>query len=148
MVETWRDQKAFERGAAALRTQLLDTLKPIRQAGWDERPYRQLSVVPAQPAEGRNVVSVVTHVDVSMDPKVPVLLRGLAEASRQEPGNLRFDVLQHAVRANHFTIVETWRDGRARDMHAAAPHTRQFREDVQPMTGSPIDARLYTGIGR
>ena len=36
------------------------------------------------------------------------LLTALAEASRKEEGNLRFDVLQHTMRANHFTIIEAW----------------------------------------
>jgi hypothetical protein len=29
------------------------------------------------------------------------------------------------------------------DAHAAAAHTRQYRDELQPMTGSPLDERVY-----
>ena len=48
------------------------------------------------------------------------MLTRLAQASRQEPGNLRFDVLQHTMRGNHFTVIETWRDQAALDAHVAS----------------------------
>lgn len=145
MIEAWRDQNAFFEAANGARSHLLDTLKPIRLSGWDERPYKPLTLG-GSGALGRTNTVVVGHVDVSPDPKVPALLRRLAAATREESGNLRFDVLQHTSRPNHFTIVGAWRDDRAHAAHAAARHTREYREDVQPMTGSPLDNRLYRAI--
>ena len=69
-----------------------------------------------------------------------------ATESRKEPGNLRFDVLQHTMRGNHFTVVETWRDQKAFDDHLAAAHTKQYRDEVQPLTGSPLDERVYKAV--
>ena len=89
---------------------------------------------------------VISHVDVTPSPQVPVLLRRLAEASRQEAGNLRFDVVQHTMRANHFTVIEAWRNQQALDAHVVAAHTRQYRDELQPMTGSPLDERVYRPI--
>jgi quinol monooxygenase YgiN len=77
---------------------------------------------------------------------VPVILRRLADASRKEPGNLRFDVVQHTMRANHFTVVEAWRDQQALEAHVAAAHTKQYRDELQPLTGSPLDERVYAMI--
>jgi quinol monooxygenase YgiN len=74
------------------------------------------------------------------------MLKDLTEASRKEPGSVRFDVVQHTMRANHFTVVEVWRDQKALDAHVAAPHTRQYRDTLQPMTGSPLDERVYHAI--
>ena len=142
IVEAWRDQQAFK-GRDALQQQLLDKLKPIRISDYDQRPYKTVTIgATATPATSRSVV-VVSHVDVNQDPKVPMMLRQLAEASRKEDGNLRFDVTQHVMRANHFTVVEIWRDQKAFDAHVAAAHTKQYRDDVQPMTGSPLDERTY-----
>ena len=76
----------------------------------------------------------------------PDLVRKHAEASRKEAGNLRFDVLQHTMRANHFTVVEAWASRRAFEAHAAAAHTKQYREAMQPVTGSPIDERVYRSV--
>ena len=88
-------------------------------------------------------VSVIAHVDVAPNPAVAPMLTRLAQASRQEPGNLRFDVLQHTMRGNHFTVVETWRDQAALDAHVSAPHTKQYRDEVLPLTGSPLDERVF-----
>jgi quinol monooxygenase YgiN len=84
-------------------------------------------------------------VDVAPNPAVAPMLSRLAADSRQEPGNLRFDVLQHTMRGNHFTVIETWRDQAALDAHVAAPHTRRYRDDILPLTGSPLDERVFTG---
>lgn len=143
VIETWRDQAAADaHGIAASRKRFLSALDPIRLSGYDERPYKAFVVGPERTAASATPVFVVTHVDVVPPGDPTALLRQLAEASRAEPGCLRFDVLQHAARANHFTIVEAWRDLQAHDIHAAAAHTRQYRDALQPLIGSPLDERL------
>jgi quinol monooxygenase YgiN len=149
LVETWRDQTTFDaHQAAASVTTLKEALQPIRVSGYDQRPYKTLTVMPAKAAPGRNAVVVVSHVDIGGGPQldVPAMLRKLADASRAEPGNLRFDVTQHTQRANHFTVVEVWADQQALDRHAAAAHTKQYRDEVQPGTGSPLDERAYRRV--
>lgn len=142
ILETWRDQKAFDARDAGVQQRLIDGTKAIRVSGLDQRPYKTISVAPAR-AAGSGAVSVVAHVDVAPNPAVAPMLTKLAQASRQEAGNLRFDVLQHTMRANHFTVIETWRDQAALDAHATAAHTRQYRDDVLPLTGSPLDERTF-----
>jgi quinol monooxygenase YgiN/beta-lactamase superfamily II metal-dependent hydrolase len=145
LFEVWRDQTSFDaRGAS--QQQLIDALASIRVSGYDQRPYKTVSVGPVPPPPNGRTVSVVSHVDVTPDPRVAVMLRRLAEASRMEDGNVRFDVVQHTMRANHFTVVETWRDQKAFDAHVAASHTRQYRDELQPLTGSPLDERVYKAI--
>ena len=146
VLETWRDQKAFDARDAAPRMRLTEALAPLRISGYDERPYKTLSLAPAREAGGAAAVSVVSHVDVAPNPAVAPMLTRLAEASRQEPGNLRFDVLQHLMRANHFTVVETWRDQAALDAHVAAAHTKRYRDELQPLTGSPLDERVFKAV--
>jgi quinol monooxygenase YgiN len=146
VIETWRDQPAFDGRGAAAQKQLLDALAPIRVSDYDQRPYKTLSVGPAPPAANSRAVSVVSHVDVSPDPRVAPMLTRLAEASRADEGNVRFDVLQHTMRANHFTVIETWRSQKAFDAHVAAAHTREYRDQLQPLTGSPLDERVYRAV--
>jgi quinol monooxygenase YgiN len=143
MIETWRDQAAAEaHGTAASRKSFLVALDPLRVSGYDERPYKTFAVGPGQGTASAASVLVVTHVDVAPPGDPTPLLRQLVADSRAEPGCLGFDVLQHAARANHFTIVEAWRDQQARDVHAAAAHTRRYRDALQPLIGSPLDERL------
>jgi quinol monooxygenase YgiN len=91
---------------------------------------------------------VISHVDIAPQSQIPApeVLRSQAEASRKESGNLRFDVVQHTMRGNHFTVIEGWRNQQALDAHVAAAHTRQYRDTLQPGTGSPLDERVYKAI--
>jgi quinol monooxygenase YgiN len=146
VVETWRDQKAFDARGAAAQKQFLDALRPIRVSDYDQRPYKTLAVGSASPAADRHTISVVTHVDTAPGLEAAALLERLAEASRQDEGNVRFDVLQHTMRANHFTVIETWQSQKALDAHAAAAHTRRYRDELQPLTGSPLDERVYRAV--
>ncbi len=146
VVERWRDQAAFDARDAAARKRLLDALESMRVSGYDERPYKALSTAPEVVVSELSMFNVVTHVDVIPNPQAAGLLTRLAEASRKEPGNLRFDVVQHAMRANHFTVIERWRNQAALDAHVAAAHTRQYRDEIGPLTGSPLDERVYVSI--
>ena len=149
VVDTWRDQAAFDaHQTAASVSALKDALQPIRVSGYDQRPYKTLTVAPARATPGRNAVVVVSHVDIGGGGQVdvPAMLRKLAEASRAEPQCLRFDVTKHTARANHFTVVEVWVDQQALDRHAAAAHTKQYRDEVQPVAGSPLDERVYRRV--
>jgi quinol monooxygenase YgiN len=145
IVETWRDQTAFDKRDSGLRGRLNDALATIRVSGYDERTYKTLTTAPA-PAPNRGTVYVITHVDVVPSPQAPDILKRLADASRKDGGNQRFDVVQYTVRPNHFTVIEQWRDQAALDAHVAAAHTLQYRDDLQPLTGSPLDERIYTAV--
>ncbi|HYR90890.1 MAG TPA: antibiotic biosynthesis monooxygenase [Terriglobia bacterium] len=145
LLETWNEQKALDAHSAAAHTkQLLSKLQPIRLSEYDQRPYKSMAAGPAPAGANDRTIYVLTHVDIAGPPgEGPGLLRRLAETSRKEEGNLRFDVLQHAMRANHFTIVEAWQSQKALDAHAAAAHTKEHRDAMHPMLGSPRDERLY-----
>ena len=149
VLETWRDQPAFDGRDAAAQKGLLTALQPIRVSDYDQRPYKTLSVARESSSPDRQAVYVISHVDVGPNlqsqPPGP-LLTTLAETSRKEPGNLRFDVVQHTMRANHYTVIEGWRNQQALDAHVAAAHTRQYRDTLQPMTGSPLDERVFKAV--
>jgi quinol monooxygenase YgiN len=148
IIETWKDQKSFDvHGMAGPVKQFRERLESIRLSDYDQRPYKTLTVTPAAGGNSQ-AIHVVTHVDTvpGGQADAPGLLTRLAGASRKEPGCLRFDVLQHTMRANHFTIVEVWENQKALDAHAAATHTKQYRDALQPMSGSPLDERLYKAV--
>jgi quinol monooxygenase YgiN len=149
IVETWRDQQAFDTRDAAIQKQLLGALQSIRISDYDQRPYKTLTTGKGSASPDAQAVYVISHVDIapnSQGPPPGPLLTTLAETSRKEPGNLKFDVLQHTMRGNHYTVVEGWRNQQALDAHVAAAHTRQYRDALQPMTGSPLDERAYKAI--
>lgn len=150
IIERWKDQATLDAHRLTAHAKVFrDAMQPIRVSGYDERPYKALSTAPAAPSGSSRPAYVVSHVDIGGgggQADAPGMLRRLAEASRQEQGALRFDVLQHAMRANHFTVVEVWRDQGALDAHVAAPHARAYRDTLQPISGSPVDERVFAAV--
>jgi quinol monooxygenase YgiN len=146
IVAAWKSAKAFEaHGAGVPARQLRNNLGLLLAAPNDERLHTGLAVGAAADGDGSGAVYAVTHVDVippRKDDSLP-LLKQLAEDSRKEAGNLRFDVLQQTNRPNHFTVVETWTDRAAFDAHVMAGPTRGFRGQLAPMSGALYDERLY-----
>jgi quinol monooxygenase YgiN len=148
VLETWANPKAMDAHAAgAAAKEWRAKLDPIRLTDYDQRPYKTLTSSPSSAAANDRGTFVVTHVDIGgQGTNAADLLRRLAETSRKEEGNIRFDVLQHAMRANHFTVIEAWQNQKALDAHAAAAHTRQYRDTLGPMAGSPLDERIYQPV--
>ena len=148
LIETWTSATTIEAHSKAPHTTaLLAAMRRLAASGYDQRPYGALTVAPAKTSNPQ-AVYIVSHVDTIPAPGTdpPGLLKALAEKSRSEAGNLRFDVLQHAMRRNHFTVVESWESPAAADAHVAAAHTKQYRLDILPLSGSPLDERLFRAV--
>ena len=149
ILEVWNDEAAQAAHAAAAHTKdFRAKLQPLLRAPYDERPHTALSVgsMAAGPADGaKGAIYAVTHVDVipkAKDQGVE-LVKQLAEAGRKGKDNVRFEALTQSSRPNHMTVLEIWKDQNAADAHAAAEHTRHFRDGLAPISGSLYDERLY-----
>jgi quinol monooxygenase YgiN len=149
IVETWQDQKSFEAHGSAIHTRALhERLQVLRSSPYDERLHQGFALGAALASRVPGAIYVLTHADAIPPAKddAMVLLKQLAEVSRHDDGCVRFEVLQQRSRLNHFTIEEIWRDQKALEAHAMAAHTRQFRQQFQPMSGSLYDERLYQAL--
>jgi quinol monooxygenase YgiN len=93
-------------------------------------------------------IIAIVHVDVLPPgtPQTVALLRQLGQHARSESGCIKFQVLQQIGRPNHFTLVEEWTNQAAYDADLGSRETRDFREKLQPLLGSPFDERLHTEI--
>jgi quinol monooxygenase YgiN len=100
----------------------------------------------AQESGAHEKIYVVTHVDVLPTDAAAgtKLLKQYAEESRKDKGAVRVEVYIQISRVNHFSVVEVWENRQALDAHEAAAHTKKFREQIDPMLGSPYDERLHT----
>ncbi len=149
LLETWQDHKALEaHGMAAHTAQCRVKLQALRVSPDDERLHKGLAIGSMQTTLAAGATYVVTHADAAPPGKdeALVLLKQLAETSRKDAGNVRFEVLQQNSRQNHCTIVEVWQNQHAFEVHVIAGHTRQFREKFQPLSGSLYDERLYKAL--
>ena len=146
IVEAWRDKNAAEahdKGAAS--TAMRQKLQTAMIGGVGVRPHSGFDVAASKGQIPAGALYVITHVDVFPAGKdqAAALVKAQADATRKDDGNLHYDVLQWDGHANHFTLVEAWRDRKAFDASAAAPHTKQFRQKLTPLEGALYDERLY-----
>ena len=101
-----------------------------------------------QDQAGHEKVYVVTHVDIIPPQTAPgtKLVQQYVVDTRKDAGIVRVEAGAEIARVNHISIVEVWQDRKAYDEHLAAPHTRQFRQQIDPMLGSPYDERLHHSL--
>lgn len=144
ILQAWKDEQALTaHTGSAHAKQFRDKVQPMLIAPIDDRLSIALTTNP--PASTQAGLYVVTHVDVGPPnrDKIMVALKALAEPTRKDAGNVRFDVLQQKNRTNHFTVTEAWRDQAANDAHEIAAHTKEFRAALGPLTGALYDQRWY-----
>lgn len=55
----------------------------------------------------------------------------------QEPGNLRFDVLQQADEPDRFILYEVYRDEAGAKAHKETAHYARWRDAVEPWMAEP-----------
>lgn len=68
------------------------------------------------------------------------------EASVQESGNLRFDVLQMVDSPGQFILYEAYRDADAAAAHKKTAHYLAWREAVADWMASPRQGVRYIGL--
>ena len=99
----------------------------------------------AQEPGPHDKIYAVAHVDILPNGTAAgtKLVQQYVADSRKEKGAVRIEAYAQISRVNHLTIVEVWESQQAFDAHVAAAHTRQFRQQIDPMLGSPYDERLH-----
>src|SRR5262245_21179691 len=146
LLEAWTDQGSADgHGKAATTAQFRDKIKSMQNAPLDERVHFPLSVASLPAKSSGSAVAAVTHVDVIPPQREngTGLTKQLADDSRKDKGNLRFEAVVQTNRQNHFTVIELWRDRKAAEAHSMAAHTRAYREKLAPASGALYDERFY-----
>ena len=107
----------------------------------------------ASAARAVEPVTVMTYIDAVPDQFVPqneekarALLRQMNADTQGEPGLISFTILRETGRPNHFALLEVWKSEADFARHLATPHTRKFRDALQPLIGSPYDTVITTAM--
>jgi (4S)-4-hydroxy-5-phosphonooxypentane-2,3-dione isomerase len=69
-----------------------------------------------------------------------------ASGSRQEPGVVRFDVLQDSEDSTRFVLIEVFRDKAGAAAHRETAHYQRWRDTVAEMMAEPRAARKYVNV--
>ena len=67
-------------------------------------------------------------------------------ASVQEPGNLRFDILQSPEDPGHFVLYEAYRTRQDAAAHKETDHYKRWRDSVTDWMAEPRQGISYTGL--
>ncbi|MCD1264375.1 autoinducer-2 (AI-2) modifying protein LsrG [Shinella sp. AETb1-6] len=65
------------------------------------------------------------------------------EGTRQEPGNVRFDVLRNPEDENSFTIYEVFTSPEAVDEHRKTAHYQECVRRIDPILAGPRTKTFY-----
>jgi len=141
-----------------------------RMAGWAERsglrsgvfPGASLLELPPAPRPGAALSSVpvyglamqeqllVVHVEARVKPEAVESFRRAtlenAARSREEPGVVRFDVVQDREDATRFVFVEVYRGEPAAAAHKETAHYRAWRDAVAPLMAEPRRSRRFAAV--
>ena len=92
----------------------------------------------------------VTLVEINIKPeRVDEFLevfRANHEGALQEPGNLRFDVLQDPEVKTRFFIYEAYKDEDAVAFHKTTPHYKTCVAKLESLMTGPRKKRLFNGL--
>jgi quinol monooxygenase YgiN len=69
-----------------------------------------------------------------------------AEASRREPGVLRFDLLADREDPRHFVLVEIYRDAASSAAHKETAHYATWRDAVASLMAEPRRSEKYVNV--
>ena len=90
---------------------------------------------------------LIVHVHVHVKPESVDAFREAslanARASVQEPGVVRFDVVQQQDDPTRWMLVEIYRDGDAPAAHKATAHYAAWRDAVEPLMAEPRRSVRY-----
>lgn len=94
---------------------------------------------------------VILHVTLQVKPEHVAefleIARYDAEHSEQdEPGCLRFDVIQDRDNSNRFYFYEVYRDQAALEAHRETPHFKRYVEKSQPWLAAPPERRFGKNV--
>ena len=90
---------------------------------------------------------VVVHVSIQVKPEyvskfLEVVSYDAEHSEKDEPGCLRFDVIQDRDDPNRFYLYEIYRDEVALAAHRQTPHFKLYFEKVQPWLAAPNERRF------
>lgn len=90
---------------------------------------------------------VILHVKIQVKPECVSEFLELARydaehSERDEPGCLRFDLIEDRDDPNRFYFYEVYRDEAALEAHRQTPHFKRYFEKSQPLLAAPPERQF------
>lgn len=106
------------------------------------------AITDAQAQAPAGPIYSVTYVEVMPTSQAEglALLKAYREATRQEDGNSRTEVVSRIGQPHQLVILEIWKDQKAFEAHGKSATTTQTRSSLAAIRNAPIDERVHIGV--
>jgi quinol monooxygenase YgiN len=97
--------------------------------------------------EGRMMIIIhaVFHVDPTKQQRFLDEIGPLINASREESGNISYNLYKDTEKEQVFTMVEVWQDATAVASHNTSEHFKAFVAKASNFLTAPLDIKAFDG---
>ncbi|MEB9682746.1 antibiotic biosynthesis monooxygenase [Bacillus thuringiensis serovar pingluonsis] len=92
---------------------------------------------------------IIIHATFQVDPEKQQTfleeVQPLLHGSREESGNVSYDLYKNVEKENVYTMVEVWKDEGAVASHNTSEHFTSFVSKVKQYLTAPLDIKAYNG---
>ncbi|HEK9099140.1 antibiotic biosynthesis monooxygenase [Bacillus pfraonensis] len=89
------------------------------------------------------IIHAVFQVDSAKQQAFVEEIRPLIRASREENGNVSYDLYKDTEKENVYTMVEVWQDAEAVAGHNTSEHFTSFVKKANQFLTAPLDIKVY-----
>jgi len=110
------------------------------------REFDEVSTSAGRRVDARANLYIITNLEITASnlTQVGTAMQNLAAAARRSSGNLGAEILRQTNQPNHFTLISAWIGEASFHQFTESVETRQFRQIIAPLLGSPYDERLFS----
>ncbi|WP_338542900.1 putative quinol monooxygenase [Paenibacillus tundrae] len=93
------------------------------------------------------MIIIHAHLQVKPDQEQAFLAatKELVAATRQEEGNISYELLKHTEQEQKYTMVELWKDEAATASHNASAHFQAFVQQGAAFMAAPMNVEVFAG---
>ncbi|WP_458463553.1 putative quinol monooxygenase [Paenibacillus sp.] len=93
------------------------------------------------------MIIIHAHLQVKPDQEQAFLAaaKDLVSATRNEEGNLMYDLVKSTEHEQHYTMIELWKDEAATASHNTSAHFQAFVQQAAAFLSAPMNVEVFAG---
>ncbi|MGE6616044.1 putative quinol monooxygenase [Bacillus mycoides] len=91
------------------------------------------------------IIHAIFQVDPAKQQSFLEEIQPLLHGSREESGNVSYDLYKDTEKESVYTMVEVWKDEAAVASHNTSEHFTSFVSKVSQFLTAPLDIKVYSG---
>ncbi|WP_433943792.1 putative quinol monooxygenase [Paenibacillus sp. SN-8-1] len=92
---------------------------------------------------------IIIHAHLQINPEQEVVFldaaKQLIAATRNEEGNISYDLVKSTEREHHYTMIELWKDEAATAAHNTSEHFQAFVQQAPEFMAAPMNVAVFAG---